>query len=149
MGKGNSVGAVMMDIDYFKQYNDTYGHLEGDACIKRVSEIIYECVGNKGTVVRYGGDEFFILLHGLRTEDIIGISKKINERLLEEKIPHEKSLVSPYVTVSQGIVNGTPEAGQSMVDLTHMADNALYRAKEKKRGSIGVHENKSYRVIIR
>lgn len=149
MEKGNSVGAVMMDIDYFKQYNDTYGHLEGDACIKRVGEIIYECVGNKGTVVRYGGDEFFILLQGLRTEDIIGISKTINERLLEEKILHEKSLVSPYVTVSQGIVNGIPEEGQSMVDLTHLADNALYRAKEKKRGSIGVYENKSYRVIIR
>lgn len=146
-GGGGTVGAIVMDIDYFKQYNDTYGHLEGDACIKRVSEIINETVGSKGIVVRYGGDEFFILLRGMKTEEIVELSTKINESLLEEKIPHQKSLVSGYVTVSQGIANGTPEEGQTMLDLTHLADNALYRAKEKRRGSIGVYENKEYRVI--
>ncbi len=147
VAKGSTVGAIVMDIDYFKQYNDTYGHLEGDACIKRVSEIISDSVGNKGTVVRYGGDEFFILVHGMKTKEVIEIAKEINARLLEEKIPHEKSLVSCYVTVSQGIANGTPDEGESMLDLTHLADNALYRAKEKKRSSIGVYENKGYRVI--
>ena len=149
VAKGSTVGAIVMDIDYFKQYNDTYGHLEGDACIKRVSEIISNSVGTKGTVVRYGGDEFFVLVHGLKTEEVVDIANSINAQLLKEKIPHQKSLVSRYVTVSQGIANGTPDEGESMMDLTHLADNALYRAKEKRRGSIGVYENKSYRVIAK
>ncbi|MBE5949988.1 MAG: diguanylate cyclase [Lachnospiraceae bacterium] len=145
--KESTVGVIVMDIDYFKQYNDTYGHLEGDACIKRVSDIIRDTIGSRGIVVRYGGDEFFILLQGRKTEEIIELSCAINSRLRTEKIPHNKSLVSSYVTVSQGIANGIPEQNQTMDDLTGLADNALYRAKEKRRGSIGVYENRDYRVI--
>lgn len=145
--KGSTVGIIVMDIDYFKQYNDTYGHLAGDSCIKRVSDIIRETVGSHGIVVRYGGDEFFILIQGRKTEEIIELSYAINARLKIERIPHKKSLVSSYVTVSQGIANGIPEQNQTMDDLTALADNALYRAKEKRRGSIGVYENKDYRVI--
>lgn len=147
LDKSSTIGVIVMDIDYFKQYNDTYGHLEGDYCIKEVSSVIKNAIGHKGIVVRYGGDEFFVLVHGMDTEDVLALSLEINSTLREREISHEKSLVSNYVTVSQGIANGIPKPGESMIDWTHFADNALYRAKEKQRGSIGVLENDSYRII--
>ena len=143
------LGVGMLDIDYFKEYNDTYGHLMGDRCIEAIADILRALQSDRIFCARYGGDEFFVLVHGLTTEEVIGIADRINEQLLKEKIPHKKSLVSRYVTVSQGIANGTPDEGESMIDLTHLADNALYRAKEKRRGSVGVYENKSYRVITK
>lgn len=145
--KSSTIGIIVMDIDYFKQYNDSYGHLQGDYCIKAVSEVICGVVGNKGIVVRYGGDEFFILLYGMETEDVLALSLEINNTLRKCEIFHQKSLVSNYVTVSQGIANGVPKQGESMADWTHFADNALYRAKEKQRGSVGVFENESYRIV--
>lgn len=149
VSKGSTVGVIVMDIDFFKQYNDTYGHIEGDACIKAVSRIIQDAVGSGGTVVRYGGDEFLILLRGLTTEEAMELAENINVRLRECAILHEKSLVSRYVTVSQGIANGTPEEGQSMANLTNLADNALYRAKEKRRGSVGIYRQNSYDVFTK
>jgi len=147
VAKGGTVGVIVMDIDFFKQYNDTYGHLEGDSCIRRVSEIIRDTVGQSGIVVRYGGDEFFILLPNLKTQEILRISEEINLMLRREEILHEKSLVSRFVSVSQGIANCTAEEGVSITNLTHLADNALYRAKEKRRGSIGIYEKNGYRII--
>lgn len=141
------VGTIVMDIDYFKQYNDFYGHLEGDECIRAVSDVVKETVGSKGIVVRYGGDEFFILLRGMSVDEVVEISRKINKNLASRNLLHEKSQTSDYVTVSQGIANGIPDEGQTVLDLTHLADNALYRAKEYRRGSIGVYEAGKYRVI--
>lgn len=143
----SNIGVIVMDIDYFKQYNDTYGHLLGDQALKQVGAALMEAVGNKGIVVRYGGDEFFVLTHHLEMEDMIQIAKDINVSIRKKEVCHEMSRVSRYLTLSQGVVNGVPEEGQSVIDFIHLADNALYKAKEVKRSSIGIYENGHNRVI--
>ncbi len=145
--KDETIGIIVMDIDYFKQYNDTYGHLTGDTGICEVSNTISKAVGDSGMVARYGGDEFFVLTYGFTTERMVELAKHINALLREKELKHEKSLVSRYVTVSQGIANGVPEPGQTVMELIHLADTALYHAKEAKRSSIGVYQKNKYKVI--
>lgn len=136
--KETTLGIIILDVDYFKQYNDAYGHLGGDDCLKCVSEVLRETVGNNGMVARYGGDEFFILTRGKTDEEMLKLAKDINECLREKKWGHKKSLVSEYITLSQGITNGIPQESQMISDLIHLADNALYRAKEARRSFIGI-----------
>ncbi len=136
--KETTLGIMILDVDYFKQYNDAYGHLGGDDCLKCVSGVLRETVGANGMVARYGGDEFFVLTRGKTDEEMLKLAKDINERIREKKWGHKKSLVSNYITLSQGITNGVPQDSQMMSDLIHLADNALYRAKEARRGFIGI-----------
>ncbi len=143
-----NIGVIVLDIDYFKQFNDQYGHLMGDHALKKVSEALLEAVGDKGIVVRYGGDEFFVLTRQLETADMIAMAKEINCCIRKKELLHEMSKVSKYVTLSQGVVNGVPEEGQSVLEVIHLADNALYKAKEVKRSSIGVYEEQEYQVIL-
>ncbi|MGN0506595.1 MAG: diguanylate cyclase domain-containing protein [Lachnospiraceae bacterium] len=139
--KQTTLGMIVLDVDYFKQFNDTYGHLEGDNCLKCVSDVLREAVGSDGMIVRYGGDEFFVLLRGKTEEEVLELAENINICMRKRKYQHRASLVSDYVTLSQGIVNAVPEEIQTIPDFIHLADNALYKAKEARRGSIGVYGN--------
>lgn len=138
----NTLGIIVLDVDYFKQYNDSYGHLDGDRCLVCVSEVLKEAVGEDGIIARYGGDEFFILFCGKNDSEILKISHSINEKMKKKKYSHRASLISDYITVSQGIINAVPEETHTIFDFIHLADNALYKAKEERRGSVGVYDNK-------
>ncbi len=128
-------GILILDIDYFKEYNDFYGHLKGDDCICRVAKTIKEC--SKGLFCsRFGGDEFFIISINQQEEDLYQIAKSIKSKVMELQIKHQEGIEFEYVTVSQGICVDIPESGQTFADFTHAADMALYRGKSSTRNSI-------------
>lgn len=131
---GLAVG--IMDIDFFKQYNDNYGHQAGDDCIKRVADVLKSVMDEcDGFCARYGGDEFVAMIKGVTKEETLEIARKIKEKILEENMEHAYSETSDRVTVSQGICWEIPVQGNRMWDYLHTADLMLYRVKEKKKNN--------------
>lgn len=131
-------GVIIVDIDYFKEYNDTYGHIEGDHCICSVAHMIKKSAENLLTA-RFGGDEFLVM--GLNEEDdfMQETANRIREGIRELQIEHAGSKISNFVTVSQGIVNSIPSNTDTVYDYIHMADIALYKIKKSKRNSYGFY----------
>lgn len=123
---------LMVDIDYFKQYNDAYGHYGGDTCLKQIAQTLAECVPDANNLVaRYGGDEFFVVLVDSE-EDGRQTARKIEQKIAALAIPHRGSPLGT-VTVSIGIAVTVPEKGVSCESFLEQADYALYQAKEKGR----------------
>jgi diguanylate cyclase (GGDEF)-like protein len=122
---------IICDIDYFKQYNDTYGHLAGDACLRQVSDILQACIQRPADlVVRYGGEEFAILLPNTTTIGAIHIAQQIQTEIHKLQTAHAGSTISAYLTVSQGIATLIPDLEIDPNFLIAAADQALYRAKQ-------------------
>lgn len=124
---GKVVSAIMMDIDFFKKYNDFYGHQEGDNVISKVGKIIKECCGKEDFAVRYGGEEFLLILPNRNEEVAEEIARRIQGKISKLKIEHKKSAVSDYVTLSLGVAT-TYDVVDYMA-LIRSADNQLYKAK--------------------
>ncbi len=125
---------LMCDVDFFKQYNDTYGHQAGDDCLRAVAQALKSSAQRAGeTVARYGGEEFGIILPNIDSDDAVKLAKLIRKRLVGFQIPHATSKVDSYVTISIGIATLVPAAGQSWEALVEGADRALYEAKEQGR----------------
>lgn len=136
-----SMALMVMDIDNFKQYNDTYGHLSGDLCLQKIAYCIQEhAQRSSDTIVRYGGEEFAIIMANTRLEDAKRIADKIRQSIMALKIPHHPSLYG-VVTLSIGIAAFNPKAphwecelhSKSLIQLSNQifetADQSLYRAK--------------------
>ena len=125
---------ILCDIDYFKFYNDTYGHPIGDYCLQQVALAI-ECVieSTPGLVARYGGEEFGIILPHTDHEQALKIAQKIAVSVNQLHIAHQKSLVSDYVTISLGVHSLIPNSEATPELLIALADKALYQAKEQGR----------------
>jgi diguanylate cyclase (GGDEF)-like protein len=124
-----SFSLIMLDVDYFKLYNDTYGHQAGDECLARVAQALKQSVRTPDDVVsRYGGEEFVVILFDCSTEMAEQVAARIQDTLRAFAIAHSASKVSDCVTVSMGIAGMT--SGLSVSQLIAQADNALYRAKE-------------------
>lgn len=123
-------GLIIIDIDFFKEFNDTYGHLEGDRCILNIAQSIRMAVGEDGFVVRYGGDEFVVLFENKTDEQIKSYAKGIQDFVEAQKIPHRFSPVSDHVTVTQGAVNAIPVKESSFLDFVYSADMQLYQIKK-------------------
>lgn len=128
-------GIIVVDIDYFKHYNDHYGHLEGDRCIKGIADVVQR-VSNDQFCARFGGDEFFVITSGLKEEELYHICDSIREGTLNLKLPQTDEIAMRYVTVSQGICSSIPTDEQTYSDFIHSADMALYRGKKSDRNSI-------------
>lgn len=137
MEKGCNIGVDVLDIDYFKQYNDKFGHLHGDQCLIQVADALREAAGDY-FIARFGGDEFFIIFYDTSTEQILRIATNLQEVLKKRCIHQADGLPYDCLTVSQGIVNAIPKAGQTMSDFIHSADNALYKGKNETRNSISL-----------
>lgn len=121
---------IFIDIDYFKAYNDIYGHLAGDECIKTVSQILsLNVVRQADLVARYGGEEFIILLPNTELEGAVHIAEQILMAVDHAQIPHKGSLVSENISISVGVASCTPLKLMQPTDLIKEADSALYRAK--------------------
>lgn len=125
------VTLIMADIDYFKSYNDTYGHLEGDRCLKRVAEAMKNVLKRPGDcIARYGGEEFVIMLPNTPLRKAVDVAEQLRAAVEELQITNEASLSSKVVTVSLGAAAAT--AGEASHEaLIRRADEALYRAKQK------------------
>jgi len=128
---------IMCDIDFFKLYNDTYGHLIGDSCLQQVAQAIERAVERPADLVaRFGGEEFAIVLPYTSIQGSINVAEKIQSHIADLKIAHESSISSPYVTLSLGIACMVPVTSHSPSILVSMADQALYQAKADGRNQI-------------
>lgn len=123
------LGVELLDIDYFKNYNDTYGHLSGDACIEAVGGVLRGIRSDKVFCGRYGGDEFMIVYNDMSPEEIRRVAEEIQQRIRGLAIPHKSSECADIVTVSQGIFVHEPEEENREWDFNAQADNMLYHAK--------------------
>ena len=128
---------IMCDIDHFKAYNDTYGHLAGDSCLQQVANILKKATKRAADLVaRYGGEEFSIILPDTDARGALFVAQNIRQKLNKQKITHPASTISKYVTISIGIATQIPASLQTTSTLIEMADRALYQAKERGRDRI-------------
>lgn len=125
---------ILCDVDFFKLYNDTYGHLAGDCCLQQIARAIESAViRNNALVARYGGEELAVILPNAKAEDAACIAERIRKTVKSLKIAHAKSPISQYVTLSLGVSTIVPKPEYSSATLIAAADRALYRAKEQGR----------------
>ncbi|MFA7324643.1 MAG: GGDEF domain-containing protein [Candidatus Nanopelagicales bacterium] len=128
------LSVVMCDIDHFKSYNDAYGHSTGDACLQLVAEVLRShCRRVTDTVVRFGGEEFLLVLPATKPENAVNVVKDIQRALAARHFP-----VSPGLTLSFGIASARPNLGATPEQLVEDADAALYRAKAEGRNRYAV-----------
>lgn len=137
----SSLALILCDIDYFKQYNDYYGHLAGDSCLKKVAQALENILRDPGDLVaRYGGEEFAIILPNTSWSQAIKLGQQIQNRILQLQLPHADSLVSQWLTLSLGIACTIPSHDISPSALIGAADQALYQAKQQGRACYRVQE---------
>lgn len=133
---------IMMDVDHFKQYNDTYGHQEGDRVLIAIATLLKDTLKRATDFIfRMGGEEFGILFSDLSEEEALVFANKIREDIEGLNIPHEKNSVSDYVTASLGLL--VTDLKHDVIDedgLYKMADVALYRAKKEGRNRVVIHQ---------
>jgi diguanylate cyclase (GGDEF)-like protein len=131
---GASLSLMMIDIDYFKKYNDTYGHGAGDDCLKTVVSALSQCVIRGGDfVARYGGEEFTAVLPNTDKNGAQLIAERMLEKVRECKIPHETSDIADYVTISIGVTSGTVKHTHSADYWLRISDKMLYKSKKEGR----------------
>lgn len=143
-----SVAMIAVDVDYFKKYNDTFGHPKGDECLKTVAGILKNSAQRSTDVVtRTGGEEFIVFVQDMDEESLISLAMKIRNNLDQKHIEHAYYGVSKYVTVSMGIAGFVPAYNNDFKKLYQEADNALYLAKKNGRNCI-VYDGKVYGSIM-
>lgn len=133
------LGVIIVDVDHFKEFNDYYGHLGGDNCLREVADSILSCC-EKQFCARFGGDEFFIVTYNLTDEEVFDMAKRINKSIKEKALSQPEGITPSIVSVSQGIVVGIPEEGQDFMDFWNAADIALYKGKKVCKDSISIGE---------
>ncbi|WP_088889911.1 GGDEF domain-containing response regulator [Leptolyngbya ohadii] len=127
---------ILCDIDYFKQYNDLYGHPAGDVCLERVAQAIAGCVNRSADkVARYGGEEFAVILPNTDLAGAVSIVEAIRATLESLQIPHTGSVIAAHITLSLGIACLIPTSNSSCQELLAATDAALYRAKQQGRNT--------------
>lgn len=127
---GEPLALAMLDIDWFKLYNDTYGHQAGDACLRRVAQVLSESVCRGADLVaRYGGEEFVFIAPATKPETALRLAQNLCEEFRAIALPHEHSSYG-FLTVSIGVASMIPEIKQNSKTLVQAADQAMYRAKE-------------------
>lgn len=131
------LAVLMCDVDFFKVYNDTYGHMLGDECLRQVAEALRCVFGRSGEVVaRIGGEEFVVMLPNVDLAQANVAAQRLRASLAEREVAHGGSLVSPYVTLSIGVAELDPETMDHFDLLLQRADQALYRAKRQGRDRV-------------
>ncbi len=138
----NTLSLVLCDIDFFKYYNDNYGHQEGDKCLQKVAQAINSAIKRPADMVaRYGGEEFVAILPNTDSKGAEFIAEQIREKVLKLRISHDHSGAAKHVTLSLGVSTATPNQGVAPETLIETADKALYEAKEQGRNRTVVHKN--------
>ncbi len=139
MRNRRSLTLIMFDVDWFKQYNDKFGHLEGDECLKRIADTTLKVVCRPSdTVARYGGEEFIILLPETDSTGARQVAEKIRAEIESLHMPNPDSTVCPYVTISLGVTTVVPEVKADPNIYIKLVDEALYRAKNAGRNRISI-----------
>lgn len=132
-----NVGLIEIDIDFFKKYNDRFGHPAGDKCLKEVAHAIKNTAKrNVDITARTGGEEFIIFVQNMTEAELVEFAMKVRKNVADLKIAHAYAGVSEYVTVSMGIAYGVPGEDYAFDDMYEEADRALYKAKNSGRNCI-------------
>ncbi|MGA9380474.1 MAG: diguanylate cyclase, partial [Phormidium sp.] len=132
-----SLALILCDIDHFKLFNDTYGHLAGDSCLQQVADAIRRAVKRPADLVaRYGGEEFVVILPNTKTEGALTVAEEMRAHVAELQIIHAASKTSKYVTLSLGVAVTIPSLEFSSQELIRTADLGLYEAKFQGRDRI-------------
>ncbi len=127
---------LIIDIDYFKNYNDCYGHLEGDICLRKVAQALYEALLRPTDIIaRYGGEEFTAILPNTGSEGAVRVARRMMDHILQLEIVHQESSAAEIVTVSVGGSSVYPSGKIAVTSLLDRADKALYEAKEQGRNT--------------
>ncbi|MDK9708765.1 MAG: diguanylate cyclase [Desulforhopalus sp.] len=138
---GLPISLLLLDIDHFKLYNDTYGHIAGDECLKKVGKILRMFGKRPGDLsARYGGEEFVIVLGNTRLADAVHLAQDLLKAFMEQSIPFQCSPVADKVTVSIGVAAIIPQKGIQSTQLIDTADTMLYAAKKNGRNRIEYHD---------
>ena len=128
------IALLYMDVDFFKLYNDTYGHNIGDVCLRRVAQTIKQALRRPADLAaRYGGEEFVVLLPNTDIEGAIDVAQRILRHIDALALPHSRSKVATYVTLSIGITYLIPNNENTLSAFLAKADAALYKSKENGR----------------
>jgi diguanylate cyclase (GGDEF)-like protein len=136
------IAMLMVDVDFFKLYNDIYGHQYGDRCLRSIAEAISKSIHRTSDLVaRYGGEEFAVILPNTPVDGAIIVAEEIRQAVASLFIEHYKSTVAHYVTVSVGVAVMQPGQDNHLDDLVHSADEALYKAKDSGRNQFSVYKN--------
>jgi two-component system chemotaxis family response regulator WspR len=135
------VAILMIDVDHFKQYNDSYGHLAGDEALKQVADAIRKITLRlTDHSARYGGEEFVMILSATDKDGALCVGEKIRSGVERMQVPHAASSAGAFLTVSIGGASMIPQRGQSSLLLIDAADKALYEAKHAGRNRVVAHE---------
>jgi diguanylate cyclase (GGDEF)-like protein len=138
---------LMVDIDHFKQYNDNYGHVAGDECLRRVAGVLEQCVRRAGEMVaRYGGEEFVMLLPGADMDHACDTAQKCLQMMQREVVPHVASPTAGQVTFSIGVACLLPDATLEPTTMVNAADAAMYRAKTGGRARFEVADQADWEI---
>jgi two-component system chemotaxis family response regulator WspR len=136
-----NLSLLMIDVDRFKLYNDHYGHVAGDECLRRIADILIDSsLRSTDLVARYGGEEFTVILPGANAQTAAMLAERIRLSVLNARLPH-----SPYalgvVTISAGVATLLPTAGIDRTTLIEQADRALYIAKNAGRNRVAAWDD--------
>ena len=131
------ISLILCDIDFFKRFNDHYGHQAGDKCLQNIATVLKEHARRGGDIAaRYGGEEFAVIMPDTDEDNAEQLATQMHDAISKLKIPHEASKISDIVTVSFGVASVVPERGQLPDKLIKYADIALYKAKTLGRNQI-------------
>ncbi len=131
-----TITVMIMDIDFFKKYNDHYGHIQGDQCLRQVAHTLKQALKRPVDVLaRYGGEEFVVLLPDTDIEGAMKVANRFIEAMAVANIPHELSDVSPHVSLSIGMAQAILDS-ETRKQVLERADKALYQAKEQGRNCV-------------
>lgn len=134
---GGRLSLLMLDVDYFKLFNDNYGHTAGDECLRRVAEVLSGALNRPSDLAaRYGGEEFALILPDTDAQGALEIAERVRVEVEQLAIPHHRSRTADYVTVSIGAVTVRPRVGDSVEALVALADGQLYTAKHDGRNRV-------------
>ena len=125
------ISFMMIDLDFFKLYNDNYGHLKGDKVLEMVAMGIKNSCRNVDFVARYGGEEFIVIMLNTDKNDSINLAERIRKNIYDINITHEYSKISDRITLSMGITTAYIGTNKNYDEYIQKADKALYEAKAK------------------
>jgi diguanylate cyclase (GGDEF)-like protein/PAS domain S-box-containing protein len=142
---GAPLSLIMVDIDFFKSYNDYYGHLQGDECLKRIARVLGEAAGPDGLLARFGGEEFVLVLANTHAEAAVKIAERCRALIADEAIAHVRSPHNQRVTASFGVGTVVPTERMEPTAFINLVDAQLYQAKDNGRNRIAAVDHAGIR----
>ncbi|MFZ6644817.1 GGDEF domain-containing protein [Undibacterium sp. TJN25] len=134
---GQPLSLIVVDVDFFKQYNDYYGHIRGDECLKQIAQALgLSVTRSRDIVARFGGEEFVLVLPETDANAALHVAERCKRKLENLQIPHEASTIGRFVSASMGVGTIKPSAEMEAKDFVEAVDKLLYKAKQNGRNRI-------------